>query len=186
MVHDFIRYYDLETYLFEDVYQKFHRERKLDAFDLMSIFIWKAERAKSRLARRLIKKAGSLEAAATQFGDALLEAESSRDRLFITMCEWGFYLPMASTILSVLWPEEFTVYDVRVCEELKRFEELKNLSNFDAIWEGYWQYRKAVRAVSEGRSLRENDQFLWGRSTALQLEADMLRWQDDECSNTVD
>jgi hypothetical protein len=64
MTNDYLKYYDLEKYLFEDVRQRFHKEGKLDAFDLFSIVIWKANRSKSRLAHRLAKKAGTLEAAA--------------------------------------------------------------------------------------------------------------------------
>jgi hypothetical protein len=59
MTNDYLKYYDLETYLFEDVRQRFHKQGKLDAFDLFSIIIWKANRARSKLAQRLAKKVGS-------------------------------------------------------------------------------------------------------------------------------
>jgi hypothetical protein len=36
----------------------------------------------------------------------------------ILMRDWGLRLPMASAILTVLFPEEFTVYDQRVCGSL--------------------------------------------------------------------
>ena len=50
MTDDLLRYYDLETYLFVDVASRFNEHGKLDAFDLFSIIIWKANRAKSKLA----------------------------------------------------------------------------------------------------------------------------------------
>ena len=56
---DYLRYYDLETYLFEDVRRRFHAERSLSAFDFFSIVIWKANRAKSKIAHRLLSKAAS-------------------------------------------------------------------------------------------------------------------------------
>jgi len=37
MTIDFLRYYDLETYLFEDVHHHFHRDGFLSAFDF---FVW--------------------------------------------------------------------------------------------------------------------------------------------------
>jgi len=40
------------------------------------------------------------------------------------MKEWDLALPMASAILSVCWPDDFTVYDYRVCESVKDFPEL--------------------------------------------------------------
>ena len=55
MTNDYLQYYDLESYLFDTVSQRFHKEGRLNAFDLFSIIVWKAERAKSRLAHRLIK-----------------------------------------------------------------------------------------------------------------------------------
>ena len=178
MTKNYLRYYDLETYLFDDVHQRFHKEGKLDAFDLFSIIVWKANRSKSKLAHRLKERAGSLEEAAAQFTRALSEAKSPEDRLRLTMEEWGFFLPMASAILTVLWPEEFTVYDVRVCEQLASanmgdFGKLGNIAS-QRIWPRYCEYREAVnRAVPEHRKLRDKDRFLWGRSSALQLENDI-------------
>src|ERR1700678_4459765 len=111
---NFLRYYDLEQYLFGDVHEKFHRDHEIDAFDLFSIIIWKAQRAKSTLARRLAKVPAvirececsakpRLEVAASLFTRALFEARSPEERLRIAMQDWGFYLPMASAILTVLW-----------------------------------------------------------------------------------
>lgn len=173
MTDDYLRYYDLEAYLFQDVHDRFHREGRLDAFDLFSIIVWKANRSKSKLARRLAKKAGTLEAAATQFTSALFAAKSAEDRLLVAMKDWGLYLPMATAILTVLWPKEFTVFDVRVCDELGDFHNLGNL-NAARVWPGYCRYRDAVvRAVPGSLSLRDKDRFLWGRSAARQLVSDI-------------
>ncbi len=174
MTEDYLCYYDLENYLFEDVHKRFHENKKLDAFDLFSIIVWKANRAKSKLAHRLLKKSQTLEEAASEFTGALYRAQSAQQRLLIAMDEWGFYLPMASAILAVLWPEEFTVYDYRVCEELNDFRNLRNLETKN-LWPKYCQYREAVRGVegAEGKSLRETDRFLWGRSAAFQLKREI-------------
>ena len=154
MTEDYVRYYDLEEYLFNEVRQKFHQDGKLDAFDLFSIIIWKAERSKSKLAKRLIRQAGNLETAALQFSIALFQATTPKDRLVITMDSWGFYLPMASAILAVLWPDDFTVFDVRVCEELGDFENLNNLTT-KSLWPRYLEYCDSVkRAVPQYCSLR--------------------------------
>ncbi len=175
---DYFLYYDLETYLFDTVHRRFHQEKKLDAFDLFSIIIWKAERAKSRLAHRLINQAGSLEAAAERFTSALYEAGSPEARLMMTMEGWGFYLPMASAILTVLWPEDFTVFDTRACEQLRELKigEFAHLANVNAnhLWPMYVEYCNAVkRAVPQFDSLRDKDRFLWGRSAARQLVKDI-------------
>ncbi len=174
MTRDYLRYYDLETYLFEDVHRRFHSEKSLDAFDLFSIIIWKANRAKSRLAFRLIRKSGSLEAAARHLTSAVYAAQTDKERLTIMMVDWQFYLPMASSILTVLWPETFTVYDTRVCDELGDFHKLKNLTNMEEIWVRYQSYCSPVADAFQGAdSVRNKDRFLWGRSAAEQLLKDI-------------
>jgi len=179
MTDDYLQYYDLESYLFGTVRQRFHKEKgKLNAFDLFSIIIWKSERAKSRLAHRLIKQAGDVEAAAEGLTRDLFKANSSETRLTVVMEVWGFYLPMASAILTVLWPEDFTVYDIRACEQLEELEfgNFANLGNLNtkALWPKYLEYCDAVkRAVPQYPCLRDKDRFLWGRSAARQLVDDI-------------
>ena len=85
------------------------------------------------------------------------------------MRAWGFRLPMASAILMVFWPDQFTVYDAWVCDELRDFQWLTNRSP-ERVWEGYCAYREAVRrAAPSPLSLREKDRFLLGSfgSTAI-------------------
>lgn len=175
MIEDYLLYYHLETYLFEDVRQRFHLNGKLDAFDLFSIIIWKANRSKSKLAHRLIRKSGGLEEAAEEFSRALFAAPTAEARLLVAMKDWGFYLPMVSAILSVLWPDEFTVYDIRVCDELKDFR-LLGSAKPERVWPDYERYRQAVQTAVPGqRLLRDKDRVLWGRSAARQLIQDIAR-----------
>jgi hypothetical protein len=147
---------------------------------LFSIIIWKANRAKSKLAHRLLQrqKSKNLDAVSEEFTRALFEAASAESRLILAMDVWGFYLPMASAILTVLWPEDFTVFDTRVCEELasNQTEDFSKLGNKSGkqLWLKYLQYCDAVRkAAPEHLSLRDSDRFLWGRSAARQLADDI-------------
>ena len=55
-MRDYLKYFDREQYLFDDVRSRFHDEHSLGAFDFFSIVIWKANRAKSKIARRILKK----------------------------------------------------------------------------------------------------------------------------------
>ena len=89
------------------------------------------------------------------------------------MHDWGFALPMASAILTVLWPEEFTVYDVRARGELNDFSTLGSVAPH-RVWPEYVRYREAVRqAVPGPLSLRDKDRTLFGRSMARQLVRDL-------------
>jgi len=81
---DYLRYYDLETYLFEDVHRRFHAAGSLSAFDFFSIIIWKANRAKSNVARRLLARApnktADLDEIVAGLTRSLFEAPSHRPR----------------------------------------------------------------------------------------------------------
>jgi hypothetical protein len=175
---DYVKYYSLEQYLFDVVHPRFRSDGSLSAFDFFSIIVWKANRAKSKVARRLIDKdadqRSNLEEICRDLTRSLHEAPSPRERLELLMTVWGFRLPMASAVLTVLWPEEFGVYDIRVCDELRAHHRLANLTRFESIWVGYEAYLNDVRlAGPSSHSLRDQDRYLWGRSAARQLEDDI-------------
>ena len=60
----------------------------------------------------------------------------------------GIALPMTTAILTVLYPEKFTVYDVRACDALDGFHNIGNRTNPVRIWEGYEEFREAVRRAT--------------------------------------
>jgi len=176
---EYLKYYNREDYLFDDVSKRFRRDKDLTAFDFFCIIIWKANRAKSTVAKSLLKigrEQGykTLDAVVKALtGDIHKESEAKK-RLEVLMGKWKLKLPMASAVLTVLYPEEFTIYDVRVCKELKNFESTKNQKPFDKLWESYEEYIKCVKStVGENLSLRDKDRWLFGRSFAEQLEKDI-------------
>jgi len=180
-VSNYLRYYDLERYLFEDVRSAFHRDGDLSAFDFFSIVIWKANRAKSKIAKRLMTRGDDLDSVVRELASELHNAPTGRDRLRILMQEYGFLLPMATAILTVLWPDEFTVYDIRVCDSLDRFHELGNLTRFDRIWAGYSIFVDGVRdAAPPDLSLRDKDRYLWAKSAMGQLEQNLEFWSRNQ------
>ena len=81
---------------------------------------------------------------------------------------------MASAILSVLFPDDFTVYDVRVCQILKKHGNLINKTNIEGIIIGYFEYVKdVIDKIPKKKTLREKDVFLWGESFFLELTQDI-------------
>lgn len=89
------------------------------------------------------------------------------------MEDYGFRLPMASAILSLLYPNDFTIYDVRVCETFPEYKKLDNLI-FENLWKGYCNYIESVRNYgSQKLSLREKDRLLWSKSFYEQLQKDI-------------
>lgn len=183
--------YNLENYLFQTIHQNFKETGHLSAFDFFCIVIWKANRAKSRIATKLVFKSDppfeTLEQAVKALTNEINQTVSRRDRLRVLISAWKFRLPMASAVLAVLYPNEFTVYDVRVCGQLNGFHDLQQRTNFDSIWDGYEEYQQAVvRSVSNQDSLRDKDRELWARSFRVQLENDIRTMFSMEVSDELE
>jgi hypothetical protein len=82
----------------------------------------------------------------------------------LTKPKWGFRLPTASAILTVLYPDIFTMYDIRVCDTLQAFHQLGSMKWSSAAWREYQRFLGAVRdAAPRGLSLRDCDRWLWGK-----------------------
>jgi hypothetical protein len=176
---DYLKYFDREHYLFEDVHKRFHKEHSLGAFDFFSIVIWKANRAKSKIAHRLLKtdrkSKRDLNARCRVLTRAIHAAHDHKERLRILIKDWGFALPMASAILAVCYPDDFALYDYRVRDQIKDFPKLTT-TNFDRLWEGYQEYVASIcKLAPQQEKLRDKDRFLYGKSNAVQLKSDILK-----------
>jgi len=177
---DYRQYFDLDCYLFDVVSRRYRQFKTLSVFDFFYIVIWKANRAKSKIAKRLLRRGyASLEKAVEALFHDLAARNSSRSRLECLIYDWGFKLPMASALLSVLYPKDFTVYDIRVCNQIKGFHNLANISAKNKLWNGYCAF---VQRVSEFNAaglslttLRDKDRYLWGKSFYEQLRNDIVK-----------
>jgi hypothetical protein len=175
MTCDYRKYHNLEKYLFEEVSSKYFKDGFLNTFDFFCIIIWKANRSKSKVTKRLLaKNHKDMSEAIKILTQSIYQANDNQQKLRILILDWGFRLPIASALLTVLYPKDFTVYDTRVCEMIGDFKNIQNKSKFESIWEGYQKYIKAVkRSVGLNISLRDKDRFLWGKSFHDQLIKDI-------------
>ena len=172
-MEDFRQYYHRESYLFDIVRPRFIQQGNLDAFDFFCIVIWKAERAKSKIARKLVAVDQDLDTAAKIVTWKLSQQATNKERLYI-LWNGGFELPMASAILTVLYPEDFTVYDQRVCGQLGKYHHLKGCRDFETLWAGYQKFKSEVQKMAlTGLSLRDKDRYLWGKSFHDQVVDDI-------------
>jgi len=170
---DYREYYHLESYLFDTVNPRFAKQGYLGALDFFCIVIWKAERAKSRIAKTLQESGHDLDTACSLLTQGIAREASAENRLR-TLVQKGIRLPMASAILTVLYPEEFTVYDKRVCDILGEFHRLKNVTNFERLWLGYQDFKRKVEATAPLElSLRDKDRYLWGKTFHERLRTDV-------------
>lgn len=164
----------MENYILKEVREKFNNVGYLSAFDFFCIIIWKANRAKTKIAERLLSYNSDLEQSVQGLTSKIFSAISDKDKLRVLIDEYKFRLPMASAILSLLYPDNFTIYDVRVCETLTDYKGLDGVSNFEKLWLGYSDYIKSVRSYEpQDISLRDKDRFLWGKSFHEQLNSDI-------------
>lgn len=173
---DDLKHYHLEEYLFGDVSTRFRKDGSLTAEDFFCIVIWKAVRAKTFVAKRMLSKGHkTLDAAVAELAESIFSAADDKARFEVLFDGWGFNLPMATAILTVLYPETFTIYDRRVCETLDGFWNAATTSKSDRAWQRYCEFRNGVRnAVPDASvSLRDKDRILWARSFATQLANDI-------------
>src|ERR1700733_7988774 len=108
-----IQFYTLESYLFNTVHRRFAEQGHLDAFDFFCIVIWKANRAKTKVAKRLLGTTQkTLDEVVIELTKNIAAQETPKDKMGLLMFgNIRFRLPMASAILTVLYPDDFTVYD---------------------------------------------------------------------------
>lgn len=152
------KFYNLEEHIFQYVGPRFRKTGVLSVEDFFCIVIWKANRAKTNIKKKLSKKT-TLSKSIKNIADDLFKAESLEKKLGIIIKKWGFGLPMATAILTVLYPEDFTIYDYRVRQQLG----LKDIYSVKKYFKEFLPIVKKY-AKSKGETLREIDKELWGKS----------------------
>lgn len=157
---DYLKLYNLEEYLFKEVNSRFHKNHYLTVEDFFCIVIWKANRAKTKIRNRLLKVDTNLEGAVKALTLEIYQQKNIEDRLQAMLNQkWGFSLPMATAILTVLYHKGISVYDVRVRAELK----LKEIYTAEKYF-SYFLPAVQKFAKSHNLSLRDADKYLWGKS----------------------
>ena len=150
--------------MFPAIAQTFCDDGTLDPVALYLILDWKAPRARTPHRSWLARIAGSFSRAVNEVAIDLRAATAPEERLGVLLTKWGFRLPTASAILTVLYPDTFTIYDVRVCNALHAFHQLGGMKWSPQTWREHQRFIGAVRdAAPQGLSLRDCDRWLWGR-----------------------
>lgn len=158
--------YDLEGYLFETVSARFAEAGTLAPYDFFAIVVWKSNRSKTRVKEGLRQARKTVERLMAE----VARAPTPEARVQTLTAIGGIGLPIASAILAVCYPEEFTVLDTRAWNALVQ----ASVDGLPGCWPRtaahYVQYCRACRdfARAMGLSLRELDQALWAKD-----------WEDD-------
>lgn len=131
--------------------------------EFFCIVIWKANRAKTKIKKRLLKR-GRVKRAIKELTNTLYNVVRNEDKLKI-LTNAGFMLPMATAILTVLYPKDFSIYDVRVREQLSIPPIYSNKKYFSDFLPKIKDF-----ARQHNLSLRDTDKYLWGKSFYEDLE----------------
>jgi hypothetical protein len=160
---DYLDYYNDEHYLLDKVGPRFRKTGNLEPSDFLMILVWKANRAVGHHIKRLQERGEcSFNEAVSRIAQSLHSCTRPKEKLQLLITKWWFALPTATAILTILYPEEFTVYDVIVCEELKH-KYRPQLYASDSPWEEYEAYQAKVLSTAPSElSLRDKDRWLTG------------------------
>jgi hypothetical protein len=186
---NYLKYYDLERYLFGPVRERFNQEGVIDPIDFYMILIWKSNRSKNYGKDRLFEAAGNFPTAVKKIADAVYQARGTKERFKILLDEpWKFSVALGSAILTVLYPLDFTVCDTRVCHQLHKMMKSPpgapsfpktlsaSTSRFELVWRQYKTFKKAVEDYTPPElCLRDKDRYLFGKSFYKQALEDAVK-----------
>lgn len=151
-VKKYIEHYNLEEYLFKEVGKNARKRGHLTFREFYDICMWKSARQKNRYIKNktIVEKVTK-------------EAFSEKDELkkIKSLCTLdGVWIPTASAILTIVYPDKYAVIDIRCLEELikQKYQISKNIN--EKIW---LQYLQIMRTESSKLNItpRELDMALF-------------------------
>lgn len=184
--------YDPETRVFPGIEKKISKSEGLGKRDVLLILKWKLGRIKGSNAKtvseRNLEKINRAIADANK-RDGAIEALEALDNIP------GVGLATATAMLTVCYPENFTIIDERVLETLellprglekklekKKKERKKKYSTDDWTAKAYVEeYLPRVRERKKewSRTLRETDRALWGLSVNRRIEKTIKKSEEE-------
>lgn len=160
-----LRYYDLESYLFGEVHGHFKSLGTLTDEEFFAIVIWKSNRSKTKVRDGIAESKTSIRSLMCRVADAT----DPKTKIQILDDIDGIGLPIASAILAVCYPDEFTIVDIRAKKALKEIAEedevKKIIGDPSASIDAYLEYIQLCKdlAIRYSVTLRDFDRFLWGK-----------------------
>ena len=179
----YLKYYWLENeYLEKEVKNFFDEHGYLTPEHLFSIIIWKSPRTKTKIKEYLLRDGSSLVETVHDLTNKIHKAESDQGKLEIILNQEGFGIAMASAVLTILYPNNFTVYDYRMSRQLnlndfkkyrkngERFEKISGKGEKDIL--RYLEFVEIVKTIAcdHQLSLRDCDRVLWAKSWEEELQ----------------
>ena len=158
----YLKYYYcfLENYLFEEVNKNFQNNGYLTSEEFFAIVIWKSNRSKTNVRRGIEKTKKTIRTITSE----VFQAETPEQKLNTLISIPNIGIPIASAILTVCYPDDFTVVDYRACTALKDFGE-EIVGNPIKKIPTYFEYLEKCKKLAHkyNFSLRDFDRILWAK-----------------------
>jgi len=173
---NYIEFYDAEKLLFEKVAPEFRQGIDPSVMHFETLLGWKSERPGDAHWMRLTRiSGGTMEDAVAAICADIRSAEDHSARLKVLIRKWQFALPTAATILTVFYPEFFTMYDVRTRRQTNT-EDWSQRTFTPALWEHYCEFKaKIVALAPPDLPLRDADRYVMGKDTYESREKKLAR-----------
>lgn len=188
-MQNYIKYYWIESeYLEKEVFLHFDNKGYLTPEQFFSILFWKSKRPIKKWVRPQLPNE-SVKSLTREISSSPTKSDTGeKEKLDVLLGQSGFGIAMASAVLSVLYPTDYTVYDYRAREQLNKecFKKYRkegkllrdisaitnDIANRQKIKKTYWEFVEIVKRIAEdkGLTLRNCDRYLWGKSWYEDLE----------------
>lgn len=157
----YLRRYDAETYLFDEVGPKIRQRGYATFEEFFLIGMWKTVRAKPLY----IKNVDIVE---TTTKEALSQKEE-KEILRVLCTLKGVSVPVASAFLTVIYPDKYAVIDIRCLEMLN---ELGIPIPSDPTIKNYIKYMEIMRSIAEENNVtpRDVDKILFAMHTEKRMK----------------
>jgi len=154
----YFKYYFLEDYLFKTVNKNFYENKYLTPEEFLAIIIWKRNASKTKVIKGINASGKSVKTITNE----IYKSTSREEKLQILLGIKNIGIALASAVLTVLYPDEFTVFDYRAKNSLETLN-IQIKGNPDNKPKDYFNY---VDICEEQRkkynlSLRDFDRTLW-------------------------
>lgn len=180
------QYYSLEEYLFNEVSENFCINKCLTEAEFFSIIIWKSNRSKTKVLKGVLKSKKSIE----KLTNDIFRTQGDKEKLELLTEIDGIGIPIASAILSVCYPNNFTIADYRAIDSIKDIFKERGVKINPDNWttEKYLEYRGLCFEIQKQfnlGTLRETDKALWGYSFYKDLQNLMAGLENIESINAT-
>ena len=158
----YLKYYFLEDYIFNEVHKNFQECGRLTPEEFFAIIIWKRNASKTKIIKGIRKNKRTIREITLKISEVKTR-EQRLDALLSPKIP-GIGIAIASAILTVCYPNDFTIADYRACTSLKDFGEEVS-GNPTASTSAYFEYLDKCKKLAHryNLSLRNFDRILWAK-----------------------